>query len=805
VSHVTAGPALAGLHGFPPALTSFVGRASQLDEVAALLREYRLVTVTGPGGVGKTRLAAEVAARVAGQFADGAWLVELAGVSDPALVPTAVAAALGLHQDPDVPVMDSLVMALARQQLLLVLDNCEHLLAAVAQLSARVLSAADDVRVLATSREPVGTSGETRYRLSPLRLPENGTGIAGSEAVLLFAARARQVDRHFTLDGESGPVVARLVARLDGMPLAIELAAARVEALGLAQLLDRLDDRFRVLVGTDRTAAARQRSLTATADWSYQLLSESEQRVFRWLAIFPASFTLDAAEAVAGPAAEQAVLHLVDCSLLTPPQPGPDGRARYLMLESLRAYGADRLASAGEQPAAAAALARYALHVAEQAAVATRPSGDELGALRRLGTEEAALSQGLTWALDHDQATALRLAVALAPWWVQRGRNSDGYPALRSATQDPGLDKDTTWCAAQYWLGVLASYFDMTQALDHYTAAVAAAEELPLSPTLVDSLANRARALAHFERYPEARDSAGRALALARQLRYPAGEARALIASYYLAEAEGQIDDALAVAWEAARIDQASIPGKLTRMSAELLGRALITAGKVDQARSRCVDEIARARDAEDLTGLIDFLSLAADLDLRAADPAAASGRIREGVEISARVGYWARTIDLLDACGHLCVATRRWADAVTLWSAHAKFLQEHPGNDLPQDEVRRQQASQKAEQELGPGPTQAARARGAAMTLGTATEFAILLSAPASREPDAVPDAPGLSARERELVTLVAQGRTNAQIAGQLFISVRTVGSHLDRIRDKTGCRRRADLTRLALQVGLA
>ncbi len=232
---------------------------------------------------------------------------------------------------------------------------------------------------------------------------------------MLFSARARQVDPRFTLDNEAAPLVARLVERLDGMPLAIELAAARVEALGLAQLLDRLDDRFRLLVGTDRTAAVRQRSLAATADWSYQLLSEQEQRVFRWLAAFPASFTLDAAETVAGPAAEQAVLHLVDCSLLAPPQAGLDGRARYAMLESLRAYGADRLAAAGEQPKAAAALAAYALQVAEDAAAATRPGTDELAALRRLDAEEATLSQGLTWALENDRATALRLAVALAP------------------------------------------------------------------------------------------------------------------------------------------------------------------------------------------------------------------------------------------------------------------------------------------------------------------------------------------------------------------------------------------------------
>jgi predicted ATPase len=316
------------VHGFPAALTSFVGRAGEVAEVATLVEEYRLVTVTGPGGVGKTRLAAEVARRAASRVADGVWLAELASVSDPALVPMAVAAALGVPPAPGVPVLEPLAAVLARQQLLLVLDNCEHLLAAVAELCAALLPVADDVRVLATSREPVGVDGEARYRLAPLSLSAPGDQAMGtSDAVALFTERARLVDPHFTLSGEPGRLVARLVARLDGMPLAIELAAARVEALSVADLLNRLDHQLQILASGHRLAADRHRSLAATADWSYRLLAEPEQRVFRTLAVFPGPFTLDAAEAVAGADAGAAVLHLVECSLLTPPRPGPDGRA----------------------------------------------------------------------------------------------------------------------------------------------------------------------------------------------------------------------------------------------------------------------------------------------------------------------------------------------------------------------------------------------------------------------------------------------------------------------------------------------
>jgi predicted ATPase/DNA-binding XRE family transcriptional regulator len=374
-------PATIGaMRGFPAPLTSFIGREAAMRQVAGLLEEYRLVTVTGPGGSGKTRLAGEVTRQVAGRFADGGWLVELAPVQDPAQVPAVVAGALGVREQPGLPVAEALARALARQQLLLVLDNCEHMIGAAAGLCAGVLSECDDVRILATSREPLRVAGEARYRLAPLAVPDPGdlADAARAEAVALFADRAHSADAHFALTGEATVAVARLVAALDGMPLAIELAAARVEALGVTGLLDRLDQRFALLTGGDRLAAGRQRSLAAAVDWSYQLLSEQEQRVFRQLSVFAAPFTLEAAEAVAGDGAAPVVARLVECSLLTPPRAGPDGRSRYSMLETLRAYGARLLAEAGEQDQAAAALAAYALEVAEQAAAG--PADQDRGA-----------------------------------------------------------------------------------------------------------------------------------------------------------------------------------------------------------------------------------------------------------------------------------------------------------------------------------------------------------------------------------------------------------------------------------------
>ena len=795
-----------GLYGIAPALTSFVGRAGEVDEIAGLLGQYRLLTVTGPGGVGKTRLAGEVARRVADRFADGVWLVELAAVPEPALVPAAVAVVLGVPQASGMSILDSLAGVVARQQLLLVLDNCEHVIGAVAELCRALLPAADDVRVLATSREPVGVAGEARYRVPPLGLPQPGDegGDAGSEAVALFADRARLVDPHFVLSRESGPVVARLVARLDGMPLAIELAAARVESLGVAQLLDRLDDGFGLLVGGDRTGAPRQRSLAAAVDWSYQLLSGQEQQVFRRLSVFPAPFTLEAAEAVGGETASPVVLHLVDCSLLAPPRTGPDGRARYLMLETLRAFGAERLADAGEQPGGAAALAGHALWVAEQAAAGLRTSAGEVAAMHWMDAEDAAAHKGLAWALEHDPPTALRLAVGLAPWWVLRGRAVAGYALLSHAAEHAAEDEDA-WSAAQLWLGQLALRTnDLVAALDHFTAVRDAAADRAPSLTLVEGLGGRSSALRNLGRIPEAASDARRALALARELRYPAGEALALKQLGSAAFYAGDIEKAVTWGQQAQRIDPASIPGWIARRCGDFFTMALLEAGEVASSQSSCVDGLTQARQAGDLHSQAFCLTMMVDLDRRTGHMADAGAHLGQALDLATRIGDRLRLLDCLQQCGDLCAATHRWAEAITVWAAHDAHLRDTGLPDLPTDALRRQEPLRKAAQALGPGQMRAAEERGAAMTLAIAAEFAALMAAGETKGQQAAPGLGQLSPRERELVTLVAQGRTDSQIAGQLYISVRTVRSHLDRIRDKTGCRRRADLTRLALQAGL-
>ena len=791
-----------GVHGFPAALTSFIGRAEPLREVAGLLSDHRLVTVTGPGGAGKTRLAVQVARQVAGRFADGAWLVELAPVADPAQVAAVAAAALGVRAQPGLSTAEALARALARQQVLLLLDNCEHVIGAAAALCAELLAACDDVRLLATSREPLRVAGEARYRLASLDLPDldDLAEAARAEAVALFADRARDADAHFRLDDQTAPAVARLVTRLDGMPLAIELAAAQVEALGVTGLLGRLDERLALLAGADRLAPSRQRSLAATVAWSYQLLDEAERRVFRAVSVFPAGFTLEGAEAVAGEAAGPAVLRLVDCSLLTPPRDGPDGRARYLMLETLRAYGTARLVETGEQDRAAAALAGYALRVAEEATAGLQTITGEREAARWLDAEDATMRQVLAWAMGHDPEVALRLAIALGWWWFLRGRLVGQGPLLAEVIGYGEVGSDR-WCAAQF-LSAWAAEFsaDIAGAVEHFTALRDAVAGQPSSPALADALAGRSYALRDLGQFSQAAEDARRALAVAREVGHPFGEVVALLDLALAAAAVGDLGDAVRLARQACQVP-GDIPASITRTCSVWLTEVLIQANDFAAAERVCADGLAASRDAGDMVHLPTLLARMALLDLRAGRAGDAAAYLREALQLALRTGIWFPVY--LDCCGHICAATGRQAEAVTLWAAHAALLPRD--EDWPADARLRQEPLRAARRVLGPSQARTAEERGAAMGWATAAEYALMLTGSGSQQPQAPgPGLGKLSARERELVTLVAQGASNVQIAAQLHISVRTVGSHLDRIRDKTGCRRRADLTRLALTAGL-
>jgi DNA-binding CsgD family transcriptional regulator len=475
------------------------------------------------------------------------------------------------------------------------------------------------------------------------------------------------------------------------------------------------------------------------------------------------------------------------------------------MLETLRAYGAGLLAAAREQDRAAAALAEWAVTVAEEASAGLWSSEGELAAACWLDAEDAAMRQVLAWAVAHDTALALRLADALGWWWGMRGRLAGEYRLLCQAVGRAEVGSDG-WCAVQVWLGWTAQFAaDPAAALGHFTAVRDAVAGRPPSRELAAALVGRAGVLRMMGRAAEAADDARRALALARQIGDPVGELQALVDLSFDAHYAGHHDQAVRLARRAGQIT-AGIPGSLARTGSRVLTIVLAEAGELAAAETVGEAALARARAAGDLWNQVGLLQRIVDLDLRAGRTGDAAAHLREGLHIAARTGSWFDWFDLLwglSQCGSLCAATGRAADAVTLWAACAA-LERHQGvTDPSWFKPRREEQLRQARQALGPGRARAAEDRGAAMNITTAAEYALMLTDPGPPQP-AAPGSGQLSPRERELITLVAQGRTNAQIAAQLYISIRTVTSHLDRIRDKTGCRRRADLTRLALSEAL-
>src|SRR5919198_3404587 len=422
--------AIDGLRGLPAETSSFVGRQRELRELRTLLQRTRLLTLTGAGGAGKTRLALELARVVEASFSDGAVLVELAPIADPALVVDAVGSALDVQALPGRPLVDALADFVAARSLLVILDNCEHVLGATASLEDRLLRAAPQLTIVATSREPLRVPAEIVFRVPSLRIPDPDSSLGPSEllryeAVRLFVERAAAAAPGFELDAENVADVGRICFRLDGLPLALELAAGRVGALEPAAIAARLDDRFRLLRAGSSAAPTRQQTLEATLDWSHDLLSSDEHVLFRRLAVFAGSFDLAAAEAVcAGDAVDPGdvadlLARLVEKSLVN----GDDGRGgRYRLLETVRLYASRRLADADEARTWARRHADWALTRAEREHDSPRLDPDAANFRRALDT-----------LLADDPPDALRLCIALWPFWLRRIDLDEAHRRFRDA------------------------------------------------------------------------------------------------------------------------------------------------------------------------------------------------------------------------------------------------------------------------------------------------------------------------------------------------------------------------------------
>lgn len=425
----------------PRQLNRFVGREREITEVMQLMARVSLLTLTGVGGGGKTRLALRVAEEFEAAFPDGRWLAELGPLSDPEQVAVTVARVLGLREEPGRSLPDLIASGLGQRSILLILDNCEHLVEPAGRLAEHLLQACPRLKILATSREPLGIGGETVWRVPSLSTAARADG-APAEAVELFLDRARAVVPAFRPEGDATGTVARICARLDGIPLAIELAASRVRLLSVDQILAKLDDRFRLLTGGSRTALERHQTLRATVDWSYGLLSEQEKRLLRHLSVFAGGWTLEAATAVSGEDADEyevldSLAHLVDKSLAVMEESG--AAVRYRMLETVRQFAREELDRSGEGAPARDRHLEFFLRLAEEGEAGLKSSGQKEW-LERLEIEHENLLAALRWAPSSAEGTrtALRMAAALAGFWLARGHFVLGRAAVAEALLLPG-------------------------------------------------------------------------------------------------------------------------------------------------------------------------------------------------------------------------------------------------------------------------------------------------------------------------------------------------------------------------------
>lgn len=551
-------PALRSLestpNNLPKQVTSFIGRERELAEVRKLLGNTRLLTLTGPGGIGKTRLSLQVGAEVTDDYSDGVWFVELAAVADSRLVPQTVASVLGVKEEAGRPVAEALVTYVKNRLLLLILDNCEHLVLACAELASQLLRSASHLKILTSSRENLHIAGESVYTVPGLSVPDIHHGapleaMPQYEAMRLFIDRAVAAQPAFRMTDQNGTAIADICRRLDGIPLAIELAAAHVRALSVEEIAAHLTDRFRLLVRGDRTAVPRQQTLQALIDWSYDLLIEPERALLRRLSVFAGGWTLEAAEAVAagGEIAEPDVLdllsRLVEKSLVA----ADLDAARYRLLETVRRYALDRLGRAGEEARTRSRHLAFYLALAEKA----RPQlvGREQGAwLARLDLERENLLSAHAWCDDAPGGaeSGLKLVSSMRRYWMIRGLLGLGHRVTVEALGRPGAQQRSLarWealCDAGQLGGWMGRY---AEAQGYLEECLAIARDLGDKERVASVLQPLGLASLGQGNLLAAREYFGEALALARELGNRRELAAALNALAQLHRVEGDLDKA---------------------------------------------------------------------------------------------------------------------------------------------------------------------------------------------------------------------------------------------------------------------
>ncbi len=767
----------------PVPLTPLVGRETEVAAVRAFLQQddVRLITLTGPGGVGKTRLAQHIAAEVQDRFHDGVIVVSLAPIRDPELVLPTIAQALDLPELGDRSLPEQLTAVLRRQRLLLVIDNIEQVVEAAPRITA-LLGGCPELKVLVTSRNVLRVTGEHNFPVLPLSLPDKSEPnrllpldeLARNAAVALFVARAQAALPGFTLTEENAPAVVEICTRLDGLPLAIELAAAWVRVLPPDALIARLSSRLSLLTGGARDQPARLRTMRDAIAWSYDLLPPTERVLFRRLAVFAGGFTLDAAEEVTESSAEFGVdflvgiLSLVEASLLTRSD-APDGVPRYRMLETVREFGVEQLAASGEAAGVMRRLAAWALALASQGNELIFDSSS-LDWLERCETELDNLRAVLDWALvQGDAATAQDLAANLAWFWYVRGRLREGRAWGERALALTDGNPTPEWVNALRLVALLA------WGQGDYARAKELCEE----------------AIAHS--------------AIARTERAATTSLHVL---GLIAKDEDRYDTAEALQEEA--LARFRVIGHLGWVGYVLnaLGVIAYERDQMTRAAERFAEALGQFRTLHHDYGMALALLNLAKVARAQGDYSGAAGLYRESLALRWAQGEKRHIAGCLRGLASVAAVARQHVRAARLYGA-AEAAREAIGAPMPRHHVRSEQAIAAVRAGLGEAAFAVAWAAGRALPLAEAVAEALAV-APEELSADAIgtlstPAARhGLTPREAEVLGLVCEGCSNRGIGERLYISERTAGTHVQNILDKLDVSTRAAAAAFAVEHGL-
>lgn len=803
-----------GKHNLPAPRSSFVGREQELIEVKRTLVMTRLLTLTGVGGSGKTRLAVEVARDLVGAYPDGVWLLELAPLTEPDLIPQAVAETLGVRESPGQPLIDTFVETLRPKNMVLVLDNCEHLVEAAARLVDVLLSACPRLRILATSREPLDVEGEVIWRVPPLSVPDPQHALTvqelqSSESARLFLERTVQRDRAFILTEQNAQMVSGISRKLEGIPLAIELAAARVGTLSLEQIAQKLEESLELLTGGGRIAMPRQRTLSGTLDWSYDLLLKSEQRVFRRLSVFAGGWTLQASEAVASSEGvdEAEVLDLlsglVGKSLVVAEPTAEDG-VRYRMLEPVRQYALHKLEESGEVEAVKHSHAEHFLALAEGAE--PRLWGSEESAwLQRLEAELDNLRTAFSWALEREEPElGLRLAGALRWFWSERGYNGEGLEwSERVLVKDRGRASEMARAKvldAAGWLAVDLGDLNRAEAIAR--EGIRLSEETGVRGGLAASFFDMLGMMASM------RGDYARAVKLLEEglvLNREAGDNRGLTFSLFnlgdVASDRGEHERAMELYEEAGALCRVSGDMRSLPKYSYRLGYECLIQGDYERATQLFQEAVDMCREQGQKGGLDDALDKLGWVELARGNHERAKALFKESLVLCVELDdKWIAPENIE---GLACIAgARAETERAARLFGSAEALREAVGyQHMPEEDALRTPYLAMARSQLDEASWEEAWAEGRAMSMEQAIDYALSdekHTSPISPVPERSPagEQSGLTSREREVANLVARGLTNRQIAGELSLSEHTVITHVRNILKKLNLHSRTQLT---------